>query len=168
MPMATLPDFSNLAAYAVNAETTAEYVFIDIEGEPSIICAPAVETNLPYYNESLRLTVEQSEADRKKLTKRGRRAVLTEIDADDMEEARDKDRRVIAMFCARSWGTAPVDAQGNAVEFSAEICLAYLRALPFYIFDPMRRWVTNPRNFVQKGKLEPGAGAALGEDLPSA
>jgi hypothetical protein len=157
------PDFSHLAKLEVNETTLAEYVFMEIEGEPSIFFAPAIDENREFYNESVRLSVQRAEEEpKRKPPKRGMRR--SEIFAtDDLEEARERDRQLISKFCAKRWGVPPVDKDGQTVEFSAENVYAFFKALPNYIFDPVRVWVPNPRNFVQTGELAPGAGSDLGE-----
>lgn len=139
-----VPDFSHLSKYAVTPETTAEYTFDRIEGDPSVVMAPAHECNPAYHRERLALTLRL--ADQMASTKPG------PTTADEVmrqsEEARDHDRRLLAHHCARSWGTsAPVDAKGKAVEFSADNCYEFFRALPPEMFDPLRNFTGNLFNF---------------------
>lgn len=164
----TAADFSHLAAYAISEETEAEYIFVELVGEPSIFFVPGTEENLPFYNESIRLSVERAEQEGAKPRKRGARKSELIPSAQQLEEQRENDRVLISSFCAKRWGKPPVDKDGKVVEFSAENCLAFFRALPGYIFDPCRNWVTNPHNFVQRDALPRGAGELLGESSPPA
>jgi hypothetical protein len=135
-------DFSNLRALDVTAETIREYTFERIVGAPSIRCAPAVDSNKPFLNARLRVSIENDKAALNKPT------ATPETLAADMDLSREQDKQLIAMHCARAWGTAPKAADGTEPEFSAENCLAFLRALPDWLFDPFRRWAANVNNFV--------------------
>ena len=58
-----MADYSHLKKLDVNEQTTAEYIFEDIPGEPSIIFAPMTASNPDYLNERVRIAVERAEAD---------------------------------------------------------------------------------------------------------
>ncbi len=141
-------DFSHLKKLDVTGESIAEYVFDEIEGEPGIMFAPATDANKPFINERMRMSVEEAEKaaqePRGKTKRRG-------LDASDLEDAREKDRHLIARFCARGWGdNPPRDANGVVPEFSADNCYEFFQQLPNWIFDPLRTWVVNPRNFIKR------------------
>ena len=131
-------DFSHLKKKDVTAASLAEYVFEDIDGEPSIICAPASDANAAFTNESIRMQIEETEQALSRPTKRGKaRYVQTPA---EREEEREKDRHLIARFCAVRWGTAPVDVNGAAPEFTPDNCYDFLKALPNWMLDPFRSW----------------------------
>lgn len=41
------------------------------------------------------------------------------------------------------------DAAGKEVDFNADNCLEYFRALPDWIFDGIRGWASNPVNWMR-------------------
>ena len=162
-------DFSNIKQKAaVSGETTREYTFDTIEGEPSVICAPAHDENPAFLDERLRLATERAAklAEEPK-PKTGRPEITPERIKQNMEEDRDYDRRILASTCIKSWGTAPVDVSGKAVEFSPENALAFLEALPNYVLDPFRQWAQNIFNFVKRPTTDAKRNAALGESPPT-
>lgn len=144
-------DFSHLQALAVTRETTREYVFERIEGEPSVIVSPAQDDNVDYLNARLELTDElAAEAEARP------RGDAVKISLEDRrknyEDSRDWDRRLLAKACIRDWGTPPVDKAGKPVEFSEDNALAFLRALPDYMLDPFRGYTGNIYNFIPRKK----------------
>jgi hypothetical protein len=155
-----VPDFSHLRKYAVTEETTAEYVFSRLQGDPSVVLAPAHDCNPAYLRERLAANIKMAE--RLGSTKAG------QVTADDMirnnNEERDTDRRILAFSCARSWGTAPKDSKGKDVEFTPENCHEFFCALPDEMFDPVRNFAANLFNFFPERKpgFDEGDGAALG------
>lgn len=141
-----MADFSHLSALKVSDQTLAEYVFYEIEGKPSIWMAPATDDNEALKLERIRLLTQR-------VNEPGEKPVdewTPEDHAKDFEAKRDHDRVLISKFCARRWGNTPVDVDGKAVAFGEQNCLDFLRAIPNYMFDPLRNWAANPRNFVPK------------------
>lgn len=151
-----MPDFSHLKKqYAVTDQTTAEFTFSRIKGDPSVVLAPAHEVNPGYHRARIELTIQLAE----KLTAtKPAKATPDEMIA-SAEQERENDRRLIALHCARSWGTPPRDVQGNEVEFSPENCLEFFQALPPEMFDPVRNFAGNLFNFFPERQ-----GRALTED----
>lgn len=158
MTSTTTPDFSHLRQYAITDETTAEFTFTRIKGEPSVIVAPAHDVNKPYtleriaYNVKLAQTLSNDKPGPLvpgDMVKRG-------------EEEREVDRRLIANFCARGWGTAPVDSKGKEVEFSPENAYEFFRQIPPEMFDPLRNFAANLFNFYPERHFKEGDEAALG------
>lgn len=139
-------DFSNYASKKINEGTLAEYVFRDIEGEPSIWFAPATEANRPFFSHSLRERAARVERESRKASDDSDFSVKPE----DIADQRQVDRVAFAKFCAKRWGTPPVDTGGNAVEFNEANALAFFEAIPEWIFDALRPWIANPRNFTPK------------------
>lgn len=163
----TVVDFSHLQKLDVTEASEAEYVFDDIPGEPSIWFRPMTDANPAFLNERVRLAVERAEQANKETKAQRRKRVLS---ADQLEEDRDLDRVLMARTCALRWGNAPKDVDGNTPEFSEENCLAFLRALPSYMLDPCRGFVSNVYNFIPEGARKevakqmgvPDGGEALG------
>ena len=149
-------DFSHLAKLDVTEASEAEFTFDDIPGEPSIWLKPMTDANTAFLNERVRLAVERAEANAKETKAQRKKRVMS---AEQMEEDREQDRILIARTCAVRWGTPPKDVNGDTPEFSEENCLAFLRALPNYMLDPLRGFAANVYNFV-----DPAARAALTGD----
>jgi hypothetical protein len=141
-------DFSNVRALAVTKETTAEYSFPFIPGEPSIVLAPATDANEAFLNERLRLQIESVEK-APEARKKSRKITAEEM-KESMAEEREMDRLLISRTCARSWGVAPRDVNGNQPEFTPDNCYDFLKALPDYMFDPLRNFAANIYNFVKR------------------
>ncbi len=138
------PDFSHLKKAEVDGERDRPYRLTVLEGAPTIWFRPALNQNGEFLNHTLRLSNEKAEG--------GRRGGLS---ADGVEAAREEDRQVLAHSCATRWDVK--DAAGKEVEFSADNCLEYFRALPDWIFDGIRGWASNPINWMR------GDPAKLGE-----
>jgi hypothetical protein len=154
-----MPDFSHLEKLNVTEQSEAEYTFDEIWGEPSIWFHPMTDSNAEYLNERVRLAVERAEASEKDTKKQRRAKVLS---SDRLEEDRELDRVLMAKTCAIKWGTPPRDKDGKVVEFSKENVLDFLRAIPNYMLDPLRGWIANPYNFVDRLAAKPGWADELG------
>lgn len=138
-----MSDFSHLQKYAVTDQTTAEYVFARIEGDPSVILAPAHEVNPEYHRARLAMTLEL--ADKMAGTKVGKATPEEMIRQTEAE--READRKLLAQYCTRSWGVPPKDAKGKDAEFSTDNAYAFYKAMPPEMFDPMRNFAGNLFNF---------------------
>lgn len=158
-----MADFSYLRSAQITPETTTEYKFWDIPGVPSIILAPAIDANPAYLEYRIRLAAKDAEEAKNEKVDPLDVPVTPEIVKADQERARERDRKIIAHACARGWGVAPFDAYGAQPEFSVENCLDFLRAVPDWIFDPMRPFVQNVRNFTP----DVVDGRKLGNESPS-
>lgn len=146
-----MADFSHLKeSLAVSGETTREYVFGNIEGEPSLMVSPANDENKDYQDTRLRLALEASDRQAGSPRTRAPKKITPEDMVRQMDEDRDFDRKVIAQACVRGWGTPPVDNDGNAVEFSVENAYDFLCAIPNYMFDPFRNFAQNVLNFMPR------------------
>ena len=145
-----MADYSHLKKLDVNEQTTAEYIFEDIPGEPSIIFAPMTDSNPDYLNERVRIAVERAEADQANTKAKRREKILSSA---RLDEEREIDRELMARTCAKGWGNPPKDEKGKTHQFSADECLSFLRALPNYMFEPCRNFVGNTYNFVPKDGL---------------
>lgn len=147
----TSPMF-DYAALTPDDDTLREYIFDMIPGEPSIWCAPATDENKKYQNERLRIQIADAEA-----TVKGK-AKSSKLDVADMVRQQDKsiatDKALIARCCAKKWGKAPVATDGTQPEFSEANCLAFLKALPDYMFHPFNRYIGNIYNFVDRPPVD--------------
>lgn len=171
-----MADYSHLRKLDVTDETEAEYTFSDIivgrneDGSsvhPSIIFHPMVQSNKRFLRERIRLSTERAEA----MGKAKKKDKVEQI-VDRMDDDLEFDRILAARACAVRWGTPPKDKDGNEPEFSADECLAFLQAVPDFIFEPLRGWLQNPYNFVDGDAFATGGGIvpadALGNSSRSA
>jgi hypothetical protein len=153
-----MADYSNLKPLHVSDKTLKEYTFDDVPGEPSIMLAPATDANPHFQSERLRVSIERAE-EAEKAPRGKRKAVLT---VDEIEADRELDRVLIARCCAKSWGTPPADVSGNTPEFSEANCYDFFKALPSFLFDPLRGFVSNPYNFIDRQALTDAQARKLG------
>jgi hypothetical protein len=130
-----LPDFSHLAKLEQRTNEVP-YKFEQIAGAPTIWSKPATDANKPFLNESLRRSNLRARANRR--SKR--------VTQDTLTASRQEDREILSKFCATRWDVT--DAKGDAVEFSQENCLEFFEALPDWLFDDYRTFLTDPGNFV--------------------
>lgn len=130
-------DFSNYSALQEDGSEAREFTFHDIEGQPSILSRPATSANKKYNNARLKSL--------NKRTKGGR--AKARISLATVESARREDADMLSKFCVTGWGTPPVDSSGEPVPFSAANCHDFLLAIPDWMFDEYRGWVSDPINF---------------------
>jgi len=114
---------------------TAEYGFPELEGEPTLIVAPATEANKPYYNALLRKSRRKQRA-----MGTGKWTVAL------VKENRNIDRTLYAKHVVKGWRDV-VNDNGDNVDFSPEACSEFLNALPWELFDPLRLFVSEADSF---------------------
>lgn len=165
-------DYSHLQKLEVTQETEAEYKFTDIvvgynpDGSgihPSIWFRPMLESNALYLNERIKLSTER--ADRMAASNKDKGKDKVQQLVDRIEEDREQDRILIARACGIRWGTAPLDKDGKAHDFTPDECLSFLRAVPSYAFEPLRSWLSNPYNFIDQEAFRTGGGVVNAEAL---
>ncbi len=127
--------FSHLSKYEVKADRLIDYVLDDIEGEPTLILAPATSENKPYYNKVLRKTAKNP------------MKAIKKMNIGTVRENRDQDRLLFAKYVVKGWKKV-VNGEGALVEFSEQNCFEYLTALPDWIFDQVRNYAASPENFI--------------------
>lgn len=150
--------------YAVKPETTAEYTFGLIVGEPGIICAPAHDDNPLYRNERTRLSIERAEELATRPRTDGGSPTVESVHQKE-DEDRDFNLVVIARTCARSWGKkGPVNTEGKTPAFTPDEALAFLRALPPYMQIPFINWAHNLFNFVKRPPISAAEAEKLGNE----
>lgn len=147
-------NFANISAYEQKLEARP-FIFVQIVNEdgssPTLFCKPCTEANPPFYNEYLRVVTERRKAGRK----------AKEATRDLVKAQRDEDRELIGKFGTSGWAHV-VDASGNEVEFSQEESVAFLSALPDWLFDEYRHWAQNPANFTSASVVDEKDAEALG------
>lgn len=144
-------DFS---AQQVTAETTKEYFFDMIPGRPSIIMAPAHDSNPDFLDARLRRSIAQSEQLAQAPRGKGDDKMTPESVKKQIEDDREVDRDLLSRACAKAWGRAPTAADGSKPEFSAANAYAFFKALPDWMFDPFRNYCGNLYNFVEQPPLD--------------
>lgn len=135
-------DFSQLDRLRMTEQSTAIYRLVQLEGDPTLTVAFAGEANTAYLNDLLK----QSKESARKLQSLGATPAALEAQRDDA-------RILYARHVVRGW-SGVVDAQGVEVPFSPENCLAFLRALPGWIFDTIQRFCERPANFIKPGQAD--------------
>lgn len=134
----TTASFSHLKKHEVSADQTADYVFYEIAGEPTLTVAPATPANKRYNSEMTKRNLP--------LYKRVRAAGDSAM-AKAAEDIRDTDRDLYAKHVIKGWSNV-FDADGNEAKFNKENCAAFLEALPDYMFDMLRDFASNNSSFV--------------------
>jgi hypothetical protein len=131
-----MTDFSHLRSLEQKGDAEIPYKLEQIEGAPTIWFAPGTDANKVFQNETLRRANTRARHNRR--SKR--------VTAETVAASRQEDREVIATTCARRWDVK--DAKGKPVDFTPENCLEFFEALPDWLFDDIRAFVTEPGNFV--------------------
>ena len=116
---------------------TASFTIYQVEGEPKLILAPATEANKPYFNALL-----------KRSRKNQRRLQGGSFTAAVIAENRDDDRELYPKHVVKGWEDV-VNSEGEPAEFNQENVLAFLGALPNWLFDEVRTFATEASSFVE-------------------
>ncbi len=133
-----MADFGQLKALEVTADKTAEYTLYQVEGEPTLIMAPATESNIQLFNAAL-----------KRAGRAANRVLAASKTLASIKEGRAQDRELYAWYVVKGWRKV-VDVNDDDVPFTRENCHDFLRALPDYIFDDVREYARTPANFVDE------------------
>lgn len=128
-------DFSNVAGRAVRPDVTREFTLYRLEGAPVLIVKPVGETNPAYTRASLQGSRE-----------RLRRMSSGDLTPETLSEIRERDRELFPKFVIVGWRGVK-DASDNEVPFSADACMAFIKALPFDIFNEVRDFCATLDNF---------------------
>jgi|GEM_PF-3263306 len=145
---------SKFAPISVTMQEEVEYILYSLAGEPTLVLKQAGEINKPYFNALLRRS-------RKNMP----RIKSGNIDADLVAANRQNDRELYANHVLVGWKGIK-DTDGKNVPFTAADALDFLNQLPNFIFDEIRDFATEPRNFV-KDEEGPEVAEVAG-NLPSA
>lgn len=131
-----MTDFSHLTKLSVDSKNTADFPLYDLEGTPVLQLTHAGQSNKGYYNALLKTAASA--------TKRGVKA--NALNSSILDENRAEDKKLYPKFIVVGW-TGITDSQGKDVPFDQERCTEFLKCLPDYIFDEIRAFAGNPRNF---------------------
>ena len=129
-------DFSNLKKLDVDAKKTVRHTLYDLEEDPVLILSQANEANKPYFNAMLKRTRRNQQ-----------RYASGKWTVDLVKENRDNDRKLYSQFVVRGW-EGVVNSEGQEVEATPENVLAFLTALPDWIFDGVRGVAADNQSFI--------------------
>lgn len=129
--------FANLAGTELTSESTADFTFYDLPGEPWVRVKIGGDLNRGYFGA---LLATQSKA-RKRLLK-------GKIDADMLERNRLLDRKLYPIHLdGGAWGGWIDDETGKEVAYSPEGFKELCEQLPADLFDELRGFCNEPANF---------------------
>lgn len=111
-----------------------DYALGQIGGEAVLEVLPATERNKPYHSAFL-----------KKNAATMRRGT---VDGEAAKRARTVDRKLYPAFVIKGW-RGILDKDGSEVPFSADNAAEFVRQLPDWIFDEIRAFCSQARNFVE-------------------
>jgi len=138
--------YAHVKALSVSEGDTADFVFYEIEGHPSLTCLPATSINRSFFNAVLKRRKELA----RKL--RGRKnEVPTEA---EMAAVRKQDAELFVQYIVTGWSDV-IDVDGNEVEFSQEECQEFLMAIPQDMFEDLRNFCLDISNFRQQDRMDP-------------
>lgn len=129
-------NFSNFEKLKVSADMTASFPLDMIEGEASLLLAPATEVNREYYNALLKKS-------RSKMSS----ISAKKVNADTVKRNRNEDRELYGKYVLVGW-THVLDSEGNEVKFTKENGKQFLSSIPNWMFDQIRGFASDPQNFI--------------------
>lgn len=147
------PNFSHLEKLKVKSSATALFTFEEIEGEPTLKVKPIGEQNKEYTNQVLKKGKKTIRSLRK-----GKMSVAT------LKENREQDYRLFPRYVVVDWPVAPMDANGDPVDFSPENCEAFLKAIPVRMFNELREFCGDDDNFLDEDELDSEDREELGKN----
>lgn len=127
-------DFSNVAKLKFDGKPVP-YIIEELEGHPTLFVLPANDSNEELLNYVLKNSAKLQRIARQK------------ADANVLAATRKQDRDTYSRFVIKGWDDV-VEANGQAVPFTAENCHAFLTALPDFIFDRLRTFCMDATNFM--------------------
>lgn len=137
-----MTQFAHLKKLDVSGTQTAEFHMHAIDGEPVLVMAPAMESNKPYFNASL------------KSSRKNMRSIRNgNVSAGMLDETRETDRELYAAHVVKGWKNV-TDASGKPVQFTREVCAEFLAALPNWLFDEVREFAGTPANFITDDQVD--------------
>jgi len=148
----TQPSFEHLARYNPKANTADFHLPIKprlLNAEtgalilPKLIMRNAGQANAGYFNAVARANAKTGQM---------RRIAQGRIDAEMVERNRQQDVQLFPRHVIEGW-EGIYDSNGNAVEFNADNCTAFLAALPPWIMDEIRNFAAVPANFLGEDEL---------------
>ncbi len=132
-----MPDFSNLQKYHVAPEATSVYKLTQLEGNMSLTVVPTTDANKGYLN-----AVLQRNQDNARAVQAGGMSI------EMMEATREDDKVLYAQHAVKD--SHLVDAKGKPVPHSVDNILDFFQKIPNWIFDDIRMYCGQPRNFLDQ------------------
>lgn len=130
--------FSNLAGAQVTPDSTADFTFYDLPGEPWVRVKPTGDLNRAYFGEVL---AANTKSGARKRLQRGK------IDPEMLEQNRQLDRRLLPKHADGGAMGGWEDDQGNPVPYSPDAFRELCEQLPADLFDELRAFCNEPANF---------------------
>lgn len=126
----------------IQKDTTAEYKLTDLEGSPTLVVSPAIQSvNKDYANGILKVSA--------RALRRGA------MNAEQTEELRATDRVLYAEHIIKGW-SGVTDKSGKTVPFTKAACKEFCEKIPSWIFDDIRGFAQNPTSFTDLEDLDDG------------
>lgn len=129
--------FEHFKKLSTEMQDTKEYTFYEIEGHPTLIVSPATESNKKYYNAALRMARTGGVRSRNSVT------VKT------LAQTREQERDLYPKYIVKDWKDV-TDVDGKVVEFNEEDCRGFINALPLELFDELRFFCGDFKNFAEE------------------
>jgi len=140
-----MADFTHLQSLRVADDATASFTFFQIGGEPTLQVRHAGQSNRDFFNAALKMNKAAARGARKQ-----RGGVPT---PEDIEKARQQDIRIFARYIVTDWQNV-LDSEGNQVEFSEEVCVQFLQAIPSDMFTELRVFCLDITNFREEEMMD--------------
>ena len=137
--------FGQLKAMTVKAGDTADFFFNEIEGIPQLTCLPATNINKPFLNAVLKQSKEAARKARALRKVKGKKQDEAATDA-AIARARKEDVELFVSFIVQGWEDV-FNVEGEPVEFNEENCRDFLNAIPPEMFNDLRVFCLDIRNF---------------------
>lgn len=127
--------FSHLAKLQVANDISVKFEFSEILGQPSLLVLSATESNKGYFNAALKSQKKNK--------------VSKSVDLAFIEKGRNKDKKLYPKHIITGWEGVK-NTKGEDVEFNSENLNEFLEAIPDYMFDELRDFCQDPKNFSQE------------------
>lgn len=137
-----MSQFAHLKKMEVSGGQTAEFKMHALEGTPVLTVKPAMESNKPYFNASL------------KASRSNMRSIRNgNVTAGLLDETRETDRELYGKHVVVGWHNVQ-DGSGKPVAFSRDVAADFLEALPNWLFDELREFCGTPSNFIRDDQVD--------------
>lgn len=131
-----MANFSHLKSLNVSGTTVVEYPLYQLDGNAILHLASASESNKGYFNALLRKAGRTAQA-----------VKANAVNANTLKQNRDEDRVLYAKHVLKGW-SGILDADSTEVPYNEENGEEFLQSLPDWLFDEIRNFASNVRNFI--------------------
>lgn len=132
-------DFSHLAKLQIAKDKPVKFELSDILGQPYLMVLTATEGNKAYFNAALK--------------SQRKNKISKVIDLAFIEKGRNKDKALYPKYIIKGWGNVK-NSNGDEVPFSEAKVVEFIEALPNYLFDELRDFCQDPKNFSEENVEE--------------